>query len=53
VRRRISLDHNRDRAKQRRAIAVLGWRGRPGGIRDRTGAEQHEAVDALRLELML
>ena len=53
VRCRISLDHNRHRAKQRRAVTILGGRGRTGGIGHRTGPEQDQAVDTLRLELML
>ena len=53
VRRRISLDHNRHRAEQRRAVTVLGGRRRPGRIRHRTGPEQHQTVDALRFELVL
>jgi hypothetical protein len=53
VRRRISLHHNRHRAKQRRAVTILGGRGRAGRIRHRTGPEQHQAVDTPRFELML
>jgi hypothetical protein len=53
VRRRISLYHNRHRAKQRRAVTILGGRGRTGGIGHGTGPEQDQAVGTLRLELML
>ena len=53
VRRRISLHHNGHRAEQRGAVAVLGRRGRTRRIGDRAGPEQHQAVDGLRVELIL
>jgi hypothetical protein len=53
VRRRISLDHNRHRPKQCRTVAVLGGLGTTRGVRHRTGAEQHQAVDTLGIKLIL
>jgi hypothetical protein len=53
VGRRVSLHHNSHRAEQRRVVAILGGRRRAGGIRNRTGPEQNQTVDRLRLELIL
>ena len=53
VRRLLARHHNRHRAKQGRAIAILGGRGRTGRIRHRTGSEQDQAVDTLCVELEL
>ncbi len=53
VRRRISLDHNRNGPKQCRTVAVSGGLGGTRGVRHRAGAEQHQAVDSLCIELIL
>ncbi len=49
----LALHHNRHRAEQGRAITILGGRRRTRRIRDRTGPEQNQAVDTLRIELEL
>jgi len=43
----ITAADDHDRAKQRRAITVGRRGGSPGGVTDRTGPEQHQAVDLL------
>ena len=53
VRRRISLDHNRNGPKQCRSVAVGSRLGGTRGIRHGTGAEQHQAVNSLCIELIL
>ena len=53
VRRRSPLTTTATGPEQRRMVAVLGGLGGTRGVRHRAGAEQHQAVDALCVELIL
>ena len=53
VRRRVSLGHNGDRPEQRSTVAVLSGLGGTRRVCHRAGAEQHQTVDTLRVELIL
>lgn len=53
VRRRISFDDNGHRTEQGRAVAVLRRHRGTGGVGDRARSQQNQAVDAMRVELIL